>query len=156
VTVHHEDGAATFAVDSLEQVDKVQLPYDRIWSDTTEPVLRLITCGGSFDRSTGNYRDNVIAYAHLVQARARARIVQEEGGSRKATIVRPGGEWPGSSLVGAFFAITLIRPAIRGIAVATPTTLPRFPGHRYRKRKENSLPSVRCRRRPGWRCASAT
>jgi hypothetical protein len=26
-------------------------------------VLRLITCGGSFDRSTGHYRDNVIVYA---------------------------------------------------------------------------------------------
>ena len=66
VTVHREDGSATFAVDSLEQVDKDRLPYDRIWSDTTEPVLRLITCGGSFDRSTGSYRDNVIVYARLV------------------------------------------------------------------------------------------
>jgi len=26
-------------------------------------VLRLITCGGGFDRSTGHYRDNVIVYA---------------------------------------------------------------------------------------------
>ncbi len=66
VTVHRKGGSATFAVDSLEQADKDGLPYDRIWPDTTEPVLRLITCGGSFDRSTGNYRDNVIVYAHLV------------------------------------------------------------------------------------------
>jgi hypothetical protein len=28
-------------------------------------VLRLITCGGSFDRTTGHYRDNVIVYARL-------------------------------------------------------------------------------------------
>jgi hypothetical protein len=28
-----------------------------------EPVLRLITCGGSFDRSTGHYRDNIIVFA---------------------------------------------------------------------------------------------
>ena len=27
------------------------------------PVLRLITCGGSFDRGSGHYRDNVIVYA---------------------------------------------------------------------------------------------
>jgi hypothetical protein len=29
-------------------------------------VLRLITCGGSFDRATGHYRDNVIVYATMV------------------------------------------------------------------------------------------
>lgn len=66
VTVYHQYGSATFAVDALEQVDKEQLPYDRIWPETTEPVLRLITCGGSFDHSTGSYRDNVIVYAHPV------------------------------------------------------------------------------------------
>jgi hypothetical protein len=36
---------------------------ERIWNRTSQPVLRLITCGGSFDRSTGHYRDNVIVYA---------------------------------------------------------------------------------------------
>ena len=39
------------------------LPVGRIWDRTRQPVLRLITCGGSFDRSTGHYRDNVIVYA---------------------------------------------------------------------------------------------
>jgi hypothetical protein len=34
----------------------------RSWNRTRRPVLRLITCGGSFDRSSGNYRDNVIVY----------------------------------------------------------------------------------------------
>jgi hypothetical protein len=29
-------------------------------------VLRLITCGGSFDRATCHYRDNVIVYATMV------------------------------------------------------------------------------------------
>lgn len=66
VTVYHQFGSATFAVDGLEQVDKQQLPYDRIWPETTEPVLRLITCGGAFDHDTGSYRDNIIAYAHQV------------------------------------------------------------------------------------------
>lgn len=65
VTVHRADGSSTFVVDAREQVDKEQLPYERIWSDTTEPVLRLITCGGAFDDSTGNYLDNIIIYAHL-------------------------------------------------------------------------------------------
>lgn len=52
-----------FEVTHLEQTPKDALPVERIWDDTTEPVLRLITCGGSFDRSTGHYRDNVIVYA---------------------------------------------------------------------------------------------
>jgi hypothetical protein len=35
-----------------------------LWTDRTRrPALRLITCGGSFDRSTGHYRDNVVVYA---------------------------------------------------------------------------------------------
>jgi hypothetical protein len=29
--------------------------------------LRLITCGGPFDRATGHYVDNIIVYAHLVR-----------------------------------------------------------------------------------------
>jgi LPXTG-site transpeptidase (sortase) family protein len=66
VTVHGHGGSATFVVGSSEQVAKDRLPYDRIWSDSTDPVLRLITCGGPFDAGTGHYLDNVIVYAHLV------------------------------------------------------------------------------------------
>lgn len=65
VTVHHDLGAVTFVVDSLEQVDKDALPVEQIWNDTTEPVLRLITCGGQFDHRTGHYLDNIIVYAHF-------------------------------------------------------------------------------------------
>jgi hypothetical protein len=28
-------------------------------------MLRLVTCGGAFDRSTGHYTDNVIVFASL-------------------------------------------------------------------------------------------
>ena len=27
--------------------------------------LRLVTCGGPFDKATGHYVDNIIVYAHL-------------------------------------------------------------------------------------------
>jgi len=27
--------------------------------------LRLVTCGGDFDRSTGHYRDNIVVHAQL-------------------------------------------------------------------------------------------
>jgi Sortase domain len=62
-----QDGspASVFAVERLERQPKGALPVGRIWNRTGAPVLRLITCGGSFDRSTGHYRDNLIVYASL-------------------------------------------------------------------------------------------
>jgi hypothetical protein len=55
--------ASSFVVERVERHPKEALPVGRIWSGTRRPVLRLITCGGSFDRSTGHYRDNVIVFA---------------------------------------------------------------------------------------------
>ena len=63
VTVHYTDSARTFTVTDTEQAAKTTLPTERIWPATTDPVLRLITCGGAFDRSAGSYLDNVIVYA---------------------------------------------------------------------------------------------
>jgi LPXTG-site transpeptidase (sortase) family protein len=59
------EAAVAFAVERVERVAKESLPVGRIWNRTSQPVLRLITCGGSFDRTTGHYRDNVIVYASL-------------------------------------------------------------------------------------------
>lgn len=64
IVVHHDGGASTFVVSSVEDAPKDRLPYNRIWADTDEPLLRLITCGGSPDRRSGRYPDNTIVYAH--------------------------------------------------------------------------------------------
>jgi len=58
--------SVTFAVQSREMTAKSALPVKRIWNQTSEPVLRLITCGGDFNRQTGHYQSNVIVYASLV------------------------------------------------------------------------------------------
>lgn len=64
VVVRDRGGTSrSFAVAGSEQSPKDRLPVDRIWGDTRGPALRLITCGGSFDRTTGRYLDNVIVYA---------------------------------------------------------------------------------------------
>jgi hypothetical protein len=42
----------SFLVARVERRAKEALPVGRIWNRTRKPVLRLITCGGSFDRST--------------------------------------------------------------------------------------------------------
>ncbi|WP_291414248.1 class F sortase [Actinophytocola sp.] len=63
ITVHYRDSSKTFAVTGTEQAAKSALPTTRIWSSTSDPVLRLITCGGAFDRVARSYLDNVIVYA---------------------------------------------------------------------------------------------
>ena len=34
-----------------------------VYGPTTGPELRLITCGGAFDRAAGSYLDNVVVWA---------------------------------------------------------------------------------------------
>ena len=65
VTVDHTAGTSTFVVDRVTQTAKEALPVDDIWVDTRQPLLRLITCGGTVDPTTGRYRDNTVVYAHL-------------------------------------------------------------------------------------------
>ncbi|MEU4446390.1 class F sortase [Actinosynnema sp. NPDC050801] len=67
VEVSRADGSTlTFRVDQVEQVAKERFPTDAVYGDTPEPELRLITCGGTFDRTGGSYLDNIIVYAQLI------------------------------------------------------------------------------------------
>ena len=67
IEVHDSDGTVhRFTVSAVEQHSKDHLPADRIWRDDQAPVLRLITCGGTFDRSVRHYTDNVIVFAERV------------------------------------------------------------------------------------------
>lgn len=68
ISVTRADGAVVvFAVQRVDQVPKDAFPTDEVYGDIDHSGLRLITCGGSIDRSTGHYRDNVVAYADLVR-----------------------------------------------------------------------------------------
>jgi LPXTG-site transpeptidase (sortase) family protein len=58
---------ATFVMDSNELVLKSELPTQRIWNGTTDPVIRLVTCGGKWDSARGHYASNLIVYGHLVK-----------------------------------------------------------------------------------------
>ena len=51
-----------FTVRDLETVRKSNFPSARVYRGSPDD-LRLVTCGGSFDRRTGHYVDNVIVYA---------------------------------------------------------------------------------------------
>ncbi|WP_245617356.1 class F sortase [Amycolatopsis taiwanensis] len=66
VDVDRKDGTtARFRIVRVDEVPKDRFPTQAVYGDTDTPQLRLITCGGSFDRAAGSYEDNVIAYASL-------------------------------------------------------------------------------------------
>ena len=56
----------TFRVTGSERTPKATFPTSDVYGSTPTPSLRLITCDGTFDRSTGHYVDNLIVFADLV------------------------------------------------------------------------------------------
>jgi sortase (surface protein transpeptidase) len=54
-----------FVVTRIDQYDKRRFPTDDVYYPTLTPTLRLVTCGGTFDRRTGHYRSNIIVFATL-------------------------------------------------------------------------------------------
>lgn len=60
-----DGGQLRFVVDRVETYAKAALPWGEIMAETRGPELRLITCGGAFDRASGHYVDNVVAFASL-------------------------------------------------------------------------------------------
>lgn len=66
VTVITADGNEVhFVIQRLERHPKDSFPSEAVYAPSLQPGLRLVTCGGSYDRSTGHYRDNVVAFAEL-------------------------------------------------------------------------------------------
>ena len=64
VLVDRADGTTVrFRVTQRQQYAKAAFPASDVYSPTLKPSLLLITCGGTFDRSTGHYRDNVVVTA---------------------------------------------------------------------------------------------
>ena len=58
----------TFRVTGSERTPKATFPTSDVYGATPTASLRLITCDGTFDRSTGHYVDNLIVFADLVSA----------------------------------------------------------------------------------------
>jgi hypothetical protein len=62
--VDHVDGTTSrFTVSHVERYTKSAFPTAAVYGPTPGAELRLITCGGVFDRAAGSYRDNVVVYA---------------------------------------------------------------------------------------------
>ncbi|MFJ7244423.1 class F sortase [Kitasatospora sp. NPDC098652] len=57
-----------FTVQALRQYDKDAIPDNEVYATGGPPQLRLITCGGTYDRQQHEYRDNLVVYATLTPA----------------------------------------------------------------------------------------
>jgi LPXTG-site transpeptidase (sortase) family protein len=65
--VRRADGRkASFVVDDLETFDKGNFPDRRVYGDTDQPQVRLITCAGDYDRAAKDYTENLVVFAHLI------------------------------------------------------------------------------------------
>ena len=66
ITITRADHSiATFRVTKVAEYPKSSFPTQQIYGGTKDSELRLVTCGGRFDPSTGSYLDNIVAFASL-------------------------------------------------------------------------------------------
>jgi hypothetical protein len=52
-----------FEVTATARYAKAAFPTEAVFGPVSGPVLRLITCGGDFDRASGHYLDNLVVTA---------------------------------------------------------------------------------------------
>jgi hypothetical protein len=64
VLVERADGSTErFTVTRVVRSAKTDFPAAEVYAPASGAELRLITCGGAFDRARGSYEDNVIVFA---------------------------------------------------------------------------------------------
>ncbi|MEU2543651.1 class F sortase [Streptomyces iakyrus] len=69
VKARRADGRiAVYTVDKIKSYEKADFPSQEVYGARGRPELRLITCGGSYDRRKG-YSGNVVVFAHLTGIR---------------------------------------------------------------------------------------
>jgi len=69
VEIVRADGrTAVFTVYAVEVYGKKAFPDRKVYGASTRPELRVITCGGDYDRKTG-YQDNVVVFAAMTASR---------------------------------------------------------------------------------------
>lgn len=68
VSVVREDGSTVkFKVTAIKQFEQNNFPTEEVYGNTDDSQLRLITCGGTFDKKTLHYSENTVVFASIVQ-----------------------------------------------------------------------------------------
>jgi hypothetical protein len=66
ISVRRADATtAIFTVTAVAEFPKTEFPTESVYGRRDYPALILVTCGGTFDRTVGSYRSNVVVYATL-------------------------------------------------------------------------------------------
>ncbi|WP_262379448.1 class F sortase [Nonomuraea sp. PA05] len=73
---------AVFIVDKVEHTQKRSFPAKKVYGKLRYPGLRLVTCGGAFDRQAHSYEENTIVYAHLAAPYYPGSQVTDRAGGR--------------------------------------------------------------------------
>jgi len=60
-----DDSIAVFVVDAVHRYAKKDFPTRLVYGDIDHAGLRILTCGGAFDRATRHYLDNIVVFASL-------------------------------------------------------------------------------------------
>jgi sortase (surface protein transpeptidase) len=64
ITIVAKDGSTIrYTVTAMVAAPKNDFPTKMVYGKTPKPTLRLITCDGAFNSSTGHYVDNYIVFA---------------------------------------------------------------------------------------------
>ena len=67
IEIRLQDGTTVrYVADSMIRVPKSRFPTNRVYASTKQQKLRLITCAGELNRSTGHHPDNYIVFASMV------------------------------------------------------------------------------------------
>ena len=70
IDVDRADGrTAVFTVDAVEVYDDAHFPDQKVYGASDRPELRVLTCGGGYDKDQGGYQGNVVVFAHLTAAK---------------------------------------------------------------------------------------
>jgi hypothetical protein len=83
IQIRRADGSLVrFRVEGLERWPKSEFPTRRVFGRRTRiSVLQVVTCSGSFNRSTGHYADNTIVYGSRVPER---RLIRQRKRAARA------------------------------------------------------------------------
>jgi sortase (surface protein transpeptidase) len=68
ITIRLQDGSSVrYVAKSMLRVPKSRFPTSLVYAQTKEPTLRLITCAGKLNPSTGHHPDNYIVFASMLR-----------------------------------------------------------------------------------------
>ncbi|MEU8072812.1 class F sortase [Micromonospora sp. NPDC049151] len=66
IVVGRQDGStATFTVHAVGSYPKTAFPAAQVYGPSAAPALRVVTCGGVFDKTAGSYLNNIVVYATM-------------------------------------------------------------------------------------------